>query len=215
MSTVSKWLRRAVLLAALAAAVVVGLEIANRHARFERDLSHYMNVAISDDRDEVMYKLGYPPAVTGPVEEENNQRWQRVYRTDGSDPRNALPEGASVEEYPEWSYDIGDFGSRIDVEFDGEEVQSITCFTNSQRGYSLDCLPLFGVSIGDSEETLIGLLGQPDRSMLSGVAKRVRYDDIGAEFVLTRSRVYMIVLHRQKGSRNSQIARFVTSLNPM
>jgi len=208
------WIGRLALLGALLTLVLIANSIYDKHRRFSRDVQSYHQIELRDGRADVLYKLGYPPNVLGEIQDGEEGRWQQVFITDGSDPRNLMTEGTDINDYPEWAYPFGDLGARINIAFDGDEVSAVSCYSPPERGYSLDCGSLFGVSVGDTEDTLVGVLGPPDRSMLDGVAKRIRYDDIGVEFMLTRSRIYMISVLAEKGEPADQQRRFLMTISP-
>lgn len=198
---------RLVSLLTMVVAIAIALTISGNN--FLHRLRTYADVTVNTTRGDVLYRLGYPPIVLGDLEGGGNP-FRSVYYTDQRrDPRNAMPAETEPNDYNSWSYEArNSYSPDVTVEFDGEgRVTEVACIQlESTRGY---CAALFGVRVGDTEEAMIARLGRPSEARLSGVAKIVRYEDIGAEFTLTRGRVYRLTLLRDKGSTFSIFARYL------
>lgn len=189
--------------------VAIALALTVSGNSFLQRLRTYEDVTVNTSRGDVLYRLGYPPIVLGDLEGGANP-FRSVYYTDQRrDPRNAMPAGTEPNDYRSWSYEArNSYSPDLTVEFDADgRVVEVACIQlESARGY---CSPLFGIRVGDTEEAMIARLGQPNQARLSGVAKIVRYNDIGAEFTLTRGRVYRLTLLRAKGSSDSIFTRYL------
>ena len=151
----------------------------------------YLGVHLGQSQDEVKYILGYPPSVVDDSLTDDQYSGYRVYDTSGRDNKNSMPAGKGIGDYRKWSYDTS--GARIDLAFSkaGGALEAITCFSNGSEM----CPPLYGIRDGQSEESVIRSLGNPDRSSLNGVSKALAYTAFGLTVTLTQSRVYMITLH--------------------
>jgi hypothetical protein len=163
---------------------------------FEAEISEMEGVQIGDSRAEVLYRLGYPPRVLGEVTSfkvgEESIETQAVYwLSNPPTPGNAMPKGATVQEFAGWSYP-NSRGAEVTVQFDEtDKVSAIEC-TSMQR-QSWACGPVAGVWVNDREEVVLRL-GEPSRIRLRGTTKLMAYDDIGVHFLLTKGRVYRITL---------------------
>lgn len=91
-----------VVLMSLFVAILIGFR------RFQVALEGYVGLHLDGQRQEVLYRLGYPPSVMGPVEcsQERGGCWQRVYITSGKDPVNAMPGGETANDYNDWEFDL-------------------------------------------------------------------------------------------------------------
>lgn len=182
--------------------------------RFIDGLSGYCNVHRTDDREEVLYRLGYPPVVMGEPEkitEMSDGYWSRAYWTDKkANPKNAMPEDKKINDYSEWSYDLGQKGEgsgSIGVAFyqPKNRVKSISCMGDT-------CPSLASVAIDDTEEQVQHKLGKPNRYKRDGVSKTLRYDDIGVEFILTKGRVYHLTLLEERGNAFVIMRRYLQTI---
>jgi hypothetical protein len=188
------------------AVVVAGIAWVTLAAlRFAGGLDHYCGVYRTDDRKEVLYRLGAPTSVIGaPVD-----GWAPVYTPGSTDPKQAIPTGKSESDFPSWGYNP-DNDTTVTVEFtDTNGVDNISCMTGHARG----CPMLAGVAFDDTEEEVIRKLGRHHaRYMLNGVSKRLRYDDIGVEFLLTKDRVYTLTLLGQRPPLYATLHDYILSL---
>jgi hypothetical protein len=57
------------------------------------------------------------------------------------------------------------------------------------------------VTDGDSEREVIRKLGNPDSSRIKDVAKLMTYRNLGIQLMLTKERVYLLVVNDQKYER--------------
>ena len=175
---------------------------------FSKHLQRYEGVAMNATRADVLYLRGYPPVVLSDIQGPNGG-WQSVYYTDRlRDPRNAMPEGKRHEDYHFWNYEARQsYEADVTIKFDAHDrVENVSCIRlEDARG---TCSPLFGVRLDDSEEAVVARLGNPTSANLDGVAKFLTYEDIGAEYTLTRGRVYRMRLRRDKGPAAPLIIRY-------
>ena len=191
----------------IAAAILAGLGIGFH--QFSRDLEKYCGIKISDDRNEVLYRLGFPPAVLDDSQKDGKYPGRRNYKTNrkagSDDPDKFMPEGKTVADYYEWSYPLrgaanADASVYIDFNRATKAIESIDCVDFSDGRL---CSPLLGIGIGDSEDHVRDRLGKPDRYDLDGVIKTMSYDAIGVEYKLTKGSVYYLKLYRS--DKRSQI----------
>jgi hypothetical protein len=210
---------RTALVAVVVAIVTSAAVLYVRYRAFEEGLTRYRDITIGASRKEVLYRLGYPESVLGPLVVVSDSEakakgtwsggWQPVYYTDPKhDPKNSMPDGKVIDDFDEWVYG-GDGPQDFTVGFSAGKVRSLTCMDDSPSSTSTNCNAVAGVSISDSEERVRQLLGKPTRYKYDGVAKTISYDDIGLEFVLTKGRVYMITVMGGTGSASNVLRRFV------
>ncbi|HEX5237139.1 MAG TPA: hypothetical protein VFW39_01585 [Sphingomicrobium sp.] len=151
----------------------------------------YLGLHLGQSQAEVKYLLGYPPNVIDSEASKDAFGGYLVYQTDGRDPINKMPAGKSINDFLKWSYSKP--GGRIDLAFSRDrDLEEITCYSNEFRM----CPPLYGVSVGQSEASVLAELGEPSSSHLDGVAKVLNYVSFGLTLTLTQGRVYMITLRR-------------------
>jgi hypothetical protein len=186
--------------------------------RFMKQLDSYYHVRLGDDREEVLYRLGSPPFVLGEPEKGDWGYWQKVFYTDNSDPKNAMPADKSINDFYSWSYrpDSSVIGTgSITVMFAKVEkqVRSISCMDDEFRPAGV-CPDLVGVAIGDSEEDVQRKLGEPMRFKRDGVSKTLRYDDIGVEFLLTKGKVYQLRKVQPNGPVGQIALRYLHTFAP-
>jgi hypothetical protein len=190
------------LIAALS--LIVGVALVGLGAgfyQFDKDLTKYCEVHTNYNRDEVLYRLGYPATVLDDSQKNYKYPGRRSYESNrkaaNDDPDKMMPVGKTVLDYYEWSYPVknsNNAAANMYVDFDHatKAIDDIDCvdFTDMQHV----CPSLAGVSIGDSEERVRDKLGAPDRYELDGVTKTMSYDSIGMEFKLTKGNVYYLRL---------------------
>jgi hypothetical protein len=198
---------------AIAGAIVLGMGVNFYH--FARDLKKYCGVHSYDDRNEVLYLLGFPPAVLDDSQKDNLYPRRRSYKTNrggaAEDPDKVMPEGRTVADYYEWSYplrDVPNGGAYVYVDFDRTTkfVDHIDCVDFSDVQHL--CAPLAGIRIGDSEDQVKDKLGKPDRLQLEGAIKTLSYDGAGVEFRLTKGSVYYLRLDGKKSRNPIQLIDF-------
>jgi hypothetical protein len=187
--------------------VLVGLGMG--FYQFDKDLQKYCGVQTTYDRNEVLYRLGYPPAVLDDSQKDSKYPGRRSYETNRKapidDPDKMMPAGKAVSDYFEWSYPLknaNNAAANVYIDFDRATrgIENIDCvdFTDVQHV----CPALAGVLVGDSEDRVRDKLGKPDRYELDGVTKTMSYDSIGVEFKLTKGVVYYL---RLSGNRQRSL----------
>ncbi len=178
--------------------------------QFYKDLEKYCGIRTSDDRNEVLYRLGYPPTVLDDSQKNFKYPGRRSYDTNRKavteDPDRVMPAGKTVSDYYEWSYllkNAANSSANVYVDFDRatKAIENIDCVDFSDVQHL--CPALAGILVGDSEERVRDKLGKPDRYELDGVTKTMSYDGVGVEFKLTKGSVYYLRLSRN--TRRSQI----------
>jgi len=202
--------------------LVVAAPLIYKFREFYRDLKKYGGIDITDTKADVMYRLGYPIAVVGvaPKLADGSGGAPAIYVTiKNADPKDSLPPGKRIEDFDEWTYQVGkdtDLETTMHVEFDpaSSKVDSIYCIDLREGDTYRLCPSLAGVKDGDSEDQVKDKLGKFTRSRHDGLLKTVRYDDLGVEFVLRRERVYLLRNYRTKGDIPSMLWRYVCSAFP-
>jgi hypothetical protein len=193
--------------------IVVGIlvGVGTGFYQFGKSLDKYCGVRTSYDRSEVLYRLGYPPAVLDDSQKNSKYPGRRSYETNrkvtSEDPDKMMPAGKAVSDYFEWSYPLrtaNNSSANVYIDFDRATrgIENIDCvdFTEMQHV----CPALAGVLVGDSEDRVRDKLGRPDRYDLDGVTKTMSYDSMGVEFKLTKGNVYYL---RLSGSRDRSTFR--------
>lgn len=181
--------------------------------QFSSEAQKYCGVRTTDDRSEVLYRLGYPSSVLDDSQKNFKYPGRRSYETnrkDAEDPDKAMPAGKTVSDYYEWSYLLrngSNASANVYVDFDRttKGVDNIDCVDFSDLQHL--CPALVGVMVGDPEERVRDKLGRPDRYELDGVTKTLSYDGVGVEFKLTKGSVYYLRLVRS--NERSQIQVFI------
>lgn len=203
-------------------AIVIGLAVVlwtnakwNDWQAFNADLTTYRGVSIGLTKTDVQYALGTPQTVQGP-ERDAGDGWTtssplrvNVYEENASIPEgyDPLPKGKTATDYNEWHYWNSD--GTFDVVFNAKSgrVESIRCW---QPG-TAPCPEIFGVGQYTSEETILRLLGKPDKEEVSGgdliagvsgdgptvgmpaeVSKSMDYNALGLHLMLMKKEVYSI-----------------------
>jgi hypothetical protein len=196
-------------LLAVAGALGIGL---SGFYEFAKELQKYCGVRTNYDRNEVLYRLGFPATVLDDSQKNSKYPGRRSYETNRKaaveDPDRVMPAGKTVSDYLEWSYLLKNLSNNstanVYVDFDPatKQIENIDCvdFTDTQHL----CPPLAGIAVGDSEDRVRDRLGTPDRYELDGVTKTMSYDSIGVEFKLTKGTVYYL---RLSGNRQRNQGR--------
>jgi len=183
--------------------------------QFCKDLLKYADIHNYDDRNEVLYRLGFPPAVLDDSQKNHPYAGRRSLKTNREaapeDPDSVIPEGRTVADYYEWSYPVRgapNAKAALYVDFDRttKVIDNIDCVDFSDTPHF--CAPLAGIAIGDSEDRVKEKLGKPDRYDLDGVTKTMTYDGAGVEFKLTKGSVYYLRLSRTNGRSVIQLLNF-------
>ncbi len=204
------------LLAAGAGLVFFGLGF----YQFNKEAQKYCGVRTTDDRSEVLYRLGYPSAVLDDSQKNFKYPGRRSYEVNrkdaAEDPDKVIPAGKTVSDYYEWSYLLksgSNSSANVYVDFDRttKAVENIDCVDFSDLQHL--CPALLGVVVGDPEERVRDKLGRPDRNELDGVTKTMSYDSVGVEFKLTKGSVYYLRLVRS--NKRSQIQVLIVYLRSL
>lgn len=192
-------------IAVLVGTVLLFNFIRGEWAVFRNNLSSYQGVTIGQTKSEVLYAIGTPDTVQGPLE----------VRPDGTELSSPLllnpaadsdhipfsydpvPIGKSAEEYHNWHYWTPE--SIFTVNFDSKngKVSSIDCIPFDTLKYK--CEPIFGIVLLMTEDKVIEKLGTPDENIMLGggvflgspvfVTKHLYYKDIGVRIILREKRV--------------------------
>lgn len=211
MGTPKKSKAKVICLLVLAFGVVgYSVNVGTRYRAFTNHLSAVRDIHIGDSRDEVKYRLGFPPSVLGSVEQGEFGLQQPVYAVSGADNDvNKMPSTTKVEDYDEWVYEELSSNVRLTVEFNKSGfVESLNLFSNNEKPYGW--VGIAGLSSGDFEDRVLRL-GQPSRQNLDGVSKTIEYHDIGIVVTLTKGRAYMITIKGPQ-ERAAVFRRFMRSL---
>ncbi len=155
----------------------------------------YGDVTLGMERNEVLYRMGTPDAVTDNVPIEQNI--YPVYFTDSHDPVNVMPKGKTISDYNEWAYTRDPARYDIDLDPKSHRVTVSACFDNADKPR---CPSLYGVSAGQSEEDVIARLGTPSKQDLKEGTKTLTWDDLGVVLYLKKSQVYFIKKVEPKSS---------------
>ena len=177
--------------------------------RFGADLKTYDGASINDTKTQVMYSLGIPETVQGPLIDEGDG-WQyssalRVSPLDTDSKElaeyEAIAANKSALDFDEWHYWRD--GHRITVEFDPKsaQVSSVTCWQIDEL--KSRCPKLFGITSEDPEAKILERLGRPDKVELAGggtikgmpvvVTKVLEYETLGLQLTLSEKKVGSIV----------------------
>lgn len=175
---------------------------------FVRSTGTYNQISLSETRDDVMYRLGYPRFVYAQVGVDipygeavtDIGDWYRLYDTSGNDPVNKLPDGSSVGDFSVWAYEAAG-ASTVDVSFTAaDQVSTVSCMARTKLYSDSSCPPAYGLRVGDSEADIATRLGAAGTSSLSGVSKSIAYDQLGVTFTLEREAIYRIVRKKPTAS---------------
>jgi hypothetical protein len=186
------------------------VNLAIQYHAFVNQLTTVRGIHIGDSRDQVKYRLGYPPVVLGALEENSfGGRSQRVFTVLGQENDvNKMPSTTKVEDYNEWVYEEPSGNVRLTVEFDKSGlVKSLNLYSNSDKSYGWGAVA--GLHSGDSEDEVLKL-GPPSQQNLDGVSKTIEYRDIGIVVTLSKGRAYMITI-KEPQSKAALFWRFMRS----
>jgi len=163
--------------------------IKNRY--FTGPINNYMNVSIGDTRAEVLYKLGRPPYVFGPLNGcTDDKPWKCdriVYSTDEKSLDSAKID-KDIKFYEIYEYEKYDgLKNSFMISFDkNNEVRTITCLKF--------CDAVLGINLNSDESDLRRFLGDPSISEVSADSgiKTISYRKFNLTFYLTKMKVYLI-----------------------
>ena len=140
-------------------AAIVAFNVVSGYRDFRRELAGMERVRLNDSRDEVMYRLGSPPLVLGPLEptviggKMVGESRPVLYVSGPKGDQNTMPAGHTTREYQAWVYSPDTLGTDLIVEFDSAgRVESITCTAHGDNLFA--CGPLAGMWNTDPEEKL-------------------------------------------------------------
>lgn len=170
------------------------VNLAIQYHAFTSQLAVVKGIHIGDSRDEVKYRLGFPPSVLGPVEKDPEFKgFQKVYTVFGADNDvNKMPSKTKVEDYSEWVYEEAFSNVRLTVEFNKSGfVESLDLYSDSDKSHGWG--PVAGLYSGDSEDKVLSL-GAPSQQNLDGVTKTIEYRDIGIVVRLAKGRAYTVTI---------------------
>jgi hypothetical protein len=157
---------------------------------FKTRVKSFMGVDLGMSKNQVIYVLGYPESILN-----NEEEWKEI-------PNNELvsPESSLLQNSDEWSYSAGInrlYHYRIQPVFSSktQSVISIYCYTGKNNDYiSEETCPLYGLSLGKTEQYMYDKLGKPSDEEIDGLVKKVHYDDMGLEVHLAKKKIFLIKL---------------------
>jgi hypothetical protein len=211
----TKLLRIAVVCVTVAFGAGVFFLIGGRYREFRAELRVFEGITLSDRRDDILYRLGYPTEVAAP------DPWigppgvwappagtLRVFYVKGPDgDQNTMPKNTTVRDYPKWSYTNPRTSGRLSVNFNkADSVTSLEFYSPSKNPFEWE--PIAGIRAGQSEDDVLKL-GTPTRMSVDGVTKRIEFSDIGVSFYLTTGDVYMCVVQSPTSGEGAIIRRFL------
>jgi hypothetical protein len=158
---------------------------------FKQQLQSYAGLELGDSHEEVRYTFGYPQAVLA-APSPDDILGPPIYYTDRkSHEFNALPQASTIEQFPLWSYYIGQ--ARTEVGFnDTQTVTRIECL-GLQDSTARSCPTLLGIRLLDSEARVLQILGTPVDSEVKDGVKTLHYPALGVSLRLRRERVYYLI----------------------
>ena len=163
--------------------------VGNAYRTFSLALAAYGDAAVDGSYDETLYALGRPA---------------KVRAVEGAGWTPYAGPGHDVA----WQYRTpGD--SNLLVHFQNGRVDSVTC-TNVDAIIG-SCPETFGVGVGQTEEAMITLLGQPASQRLTAQRKTVLYPELGLEMGLE---TYTIMQIRKVRPTRNAFLRFFRSIVP-
>ncbi|HLX61395.1 MAG TPA: hypothetical protein VKX17_08955 [Planctomycetota bacterium] len=209
LGTALSWRHHKVRVICIVLAIAVGayaVYFTSAYRAFKAQLSAIRGIHLEDSRNEVKYRLGYPPEVLGGLEEGPWGGSQRVFYVFGRDSdKNKMPSTTKVEDYSEWVYEEAGSNVRLTVKFSNAGlVESLKLYSYGGAevpppppGFvPIDAVsgkwgPIAGLYSNDTEEIVLRL-GTPTGQRIVGVSKTIEYCDIGIKVTLAKGRAYMI-----------------------
>ena len=188
------------LLAASAVAIVLigaAVYLFREYRDFRHELTVCNSVRLTDSRTDVLYRLGPPTEVLGPVESGAYYGFQPLLKVDGpAGDQNAMPSTKKLDDYDGWVYDVAE--GNLTIEFDKiGKVDVLSIYANSTKDSAWG--PIAGIRNGDPEESVLSL-GTPTSNTIDGSTRVIEFADIGVCFYLVKGRAYMVKLrHPAKG----------------
>jgi hypothetical protein len=188
--------------------LVYSENVISQYDSFKSNLYGVSGIRLGDSREQVKYRLGFPKEVIGPKKIEEAFGGYPVYTVDAPPGDiNIMPHGTKLDDYSEWLYET--YIYRLTIEFNESGlVESLNLFTDSEETFGWTAVA--DLDFGDSEEAVLRL-GTPTGQFLSGVTKKIEYQDLGIEVFLAKGRAYMV---RIKGPTDNTavLRRFIQTL---
>lgn len=156
----------------------------------------YLDLKLGMTMAEVEYVKGPPASVTQNPEDIKNDPFKdfkpAIYTKD-------LQGDQNIEHFREWSYELDQQGTRMDVSFDEKTktLNSISCYSQG----SGNCAVVLGIQDGTREDEVLKKLGNPSSENMSGTTKMIAYDRLGVWFYLSRMKVYMLGVEKHVDTR--------------
>ena len=178
---------------------------------FRHGLKEFNTVKLGHQRADVIYRLGQPTQVNGPVEQGPWGPSQRVFDVEGPiGGQNRMPSDRKLEDYGEWVYEMAHGPSRLTIAFDTTGyVSSLNWYCNNENPSSWG--PVAGIRNGDSEETVLRL-GNPTINSIRGTTKTIEFSDIGLAFELVKGKTYMVTVKRPMKGEGAMFWRFAHTI---
>jgi hypothetical protein len=159
---------------------------------FKRELVEFHGLKLGASRLEARYALGYPHWVTDDVEVKEMPGFYTTYDVTATAGPTMIPKGKTIEYFDDWNWNLGE--ESVGVVFDPKTklITSINCYVNDENTSYPNCSGIGSITAGDSEDSVIGRLGQPDRVDFPerATTKTLIYDDISLEVDLSKREVY-------------------------
>jgi hypothetical protein len=114
--------------------------------------------------------------------------------------------------YDIWQYPAEGGGTFL-FHFNGAQISDrVSC--SHPAGERGNCPSVFGIGLGEKEESIIGRLGAPSDRILHGTSATLRYASLGVEFELEQFRLRGIALSTNRYSVPGRIPVFIRYLMP-
>jgi hypothetical protein len=207
-------IKRVILIAVACVAAFYFVHVATEYKEFRHGLTEFHTVRLTDQRADVIYRLGLPTSVIAPREGDPKGPWNSfryVYTVDGPvGDKNTMPPDKTLEDYDEWVYDNARGSNRLTIAFDkAGQVHSLSWYGDSED--PLGWGPIAGIWCGDTEDKVLRL-GHPSLSVIEGATKTIEFSDLGLEFQLAKGRTYMVTVKRPLKGETAVLWRFIHTL---
>lgn len=171
----------------------------NSYRAFKREVNSYFGVSLGDDAEQVRYRLGVPTSVVT-----NNVETRLSWMEDDI----GLPPGRKLADFEHWKYSHLN-REQFAVHFHDGKVFAVICYSVNASG----CTDLAHVGAGNTEEHMLGALGEPTSVEVKDGEKAALYD-IGLRYVLVQDHVESVALVAtpQRGKFGPLFRRWVASL---
>lgn len=194
---------------------IILLRVVNEYRLFRRSLTVSNNVRLTDNKAEVMYRLGKPTEVSRVENLGPFSGLQRIFTVDGpAGDKNTMPEGSRPEDFAGWIYERANGNGRMDVAFDkAGGVESIGWYSENTQASGWG--PIAGVRNGDDEETALSLGSPSSESVdIKNGTKTIIFADIGLELYFVKGRAYSVTLKHPNGGEGAILWRFMHTMLP-